>query len=703
MEAWEGNRHGESFATHESGDLPVDRSTIRSRRAIQWRSRISPPDRSYTQGAGSLAGENLMSNYRHLMCAAALSTACATTIVYAETELPEELEQIIVTASRSPLTAANVGASATVITREQIERRQVRYVTDLLRTVPGFAVSHSGTTGSQTQVRVRGAEANHVLVLIDGIRANDPSTGDEFRWETLSTNNVERIEIVRGPQSSLWGSDAIAGVVHVITRSGDQPTGVSAYAEGGSFGAVNAGLQGGAGGEAWSLDYGLERLRTDGTNISRTGNETDGSDVKTASLSASFQASDNFKLDLGVRSVDSYTQFDPVDFFVTGLPTDGDVSTDSRQNYLQIGATIGATADRLVHYVDVNFFDTSNRNAIDGMPESSTASDRLTLSYQTDIRLGQNLLSLALDNERTRFQQVGEIVFGDPNQNQETSLNSLVADFQGNSVDRLTWLLSARYDDYSDFDSAFTGRLSAAYELGTTTLLRANVGTGQKTPTFTERFGFFPGQFIGNPNLKPEKSTSYEIGIEQTLLDGALNFQLTLFNQDLTDEINGFVLDPDTFLFTAENMLGSSSREGVELAATVDVSDEFDFGLSYTYTDSSEKDDQGVHSRELRRPKHVGNLNANYSFLANRANLTLVADFGGSQDDIFFPPFPAPSQIVTLDSYWLVDLAVSYDVNNKIGVFARASNLLDEDYEQVYGYRTPGRSYFFGIRYTHGQ
>ena len=644
-----------------------------------------------------------MSNHRHLMFAAALFVACTPTIVYAETESPEELDQIIVSASRAPLTAANVGASATVITREQIERRQVRYVTDLLRTVPGFAVSHSGTTGSQTQVRVRGAEANHVLVLIDGIRANDPSTGDEFRWETLSTHNVERIEIVRGPQSSLWGSDAIAGVVHVITRSESQSTGMSAYAEGGSFGAVNGGLHGGTGGEGWSVGYGLESLSTDGTNISRTGNERDGSDVKTASLSASFQASNRIRFDLGVRSIDSYTQFDPVDFFVTGLPTDGDVSTDSQQNYLQIGATIGAEEDRLAHHLDVSYFDTSNRNATDDVAESSSASDRLTLSYQADIHLGQNLLSLALDNERTRFQQVGEIGFGDPNQSQETRLNSVVADYQGNSIDRLTWLLSARYDDYSDFDGAFTGRLSAAYQLGATILLRANVGTGQKTPTFTERFGFFPGQFVGNPNLKPEKSTSYELGIEQTLLDGALNYQLTLFNQDLNDEINGFVFDLNTFLFTAENMLGSSSRAGIELVVTVDISDDFDVGLSYTYTDSSEKDDQGNNSHELRRPRHVGSLNANYRFLADRANLTLVADYGGSQDDIFFPPFPAPSEIVTLDSYWLLDLAVSYDVSAKFAVFVRASNLLDEDYEQVYGYRTPGRSYFFGIRYRHGR
>lgn len=661
---------------------------------------LFPDDRSNTQGAGSLVGERVMSICHRLMYAAAFFAASAPALVHADAATTDELDQIIVTASRSPLTMATVGATATVITREQIERRQARYVTDLLRAVPGLAVSHSGTTGSQTQVRVRGAEANHVLVLIDGIRANDPSTGDEFRWETLSTHNVERIEVIRGPQSSLWGSDAIAGVVHVITRSGSQQPEMSAYAEGGSFDAVNAGLRGGVGGERWRLGYGLERLSTDGTNISRTGNERDDSDMTTASLSVSVQAGDNIELDLGVRSVDSYTQFDPIDFFTTGLPTDGDVATDSRQNYAQAGVTVGNGEEWLTHRLNARYLDTSHRNFTDGQPESSTASDRLALSYQSDIRIGPNLLSVALETERTRFEQTGEIGFGDPNQTQETSVDSIVADFQGRSIDRLTWLLSARYDDYSDFDSALTGRLSAAYRIGATTLLRANAGTGQKTPTFTERFGFFPGQFLGNPELKPEKSTSFDLGIEQSFHRDALNLQLTLFSQDLRDEINGFVFDPDTFLFTAENMPASSSRKGIELAAIIDVTENLEFGGAYTYTDSSEKDDQGNDVTELRRPRHAGSLNANYSFLSEHGRLSLSADYGGSRNDIFFPPFPAPSEIVTLQNYWLIDLAISYDVSTTFSLYVRASNLLDEDYEQVYGFQTPGRSVFLGLRMT---
>ena len=370
----------------------------------------------------------------------------------------EEIDTIIVTASRSPIAKVNLGSSTTVISREQIELRQARYVTDLLRAVPGFTVSHVGTTGSQTQVRVRGAEANHVLVVIDGVRANDPASGDEFRWELLSTNDIERIEIVRGPQSSLWGSDALAAVVQVITQSGRDSPGINAYAEVGSFNTVNGGLNGGTSGDTWSLAFGLERLDTDGTNISRSGSEDDESDMTTASVSGQLRPSENLTLKLGLRAVDAYSQFDPVDFFVTGLPQDGDVATDSERYYLNAGATLSTLDGRLLHHVYARYLDTDNMNLADGAQNSSTASDRKTFTYQSDIQMGENLLSMAIEHERTRFEQRGEIGFGDPNQDQQMSVNSLIADYQGRSIDRLTWLLSARYDDNSDFDGAVSGR-----------------------------------------------------------------------------------------------------------------------------------------------------------------------------------------------------------------------------------------------------
>lgn len=615
----------------------------------------------------------------------------------AETETPADLDHIVVTAARTPLTVSRVGSALTIINRDQIERREARHVAELLRSVPGFSVSHTGVTGSQTQVRVRGAEANHVLVLIDGVRANDPATGDEFRWEYLSTGNIERIEVVRGPQSSLWGSDAVAAVVHIMTRKGERGSSLDGYAEAGSFDATNAGINGSIGGDRWSVTGGVEHFATDGDNISRSGGEKDDSDLTTATLSGRFAASKSLALDFRLRAVDAYSQFDPIDFFVTGLPTDGDRASDTQNLYARVGGVMKAQGGRVSHRFRIGFFDSDNRDLTDGTETSSAASDRVTLAYQSDIGIGENLLSLALEHERTNFEQTGAVIFGDPNQKQEMDVSSAIAEFQGLSHERLSWLLSARFDSNSDFDDSVNGRFSLAYSLSDATKLRVSIGTGQKNPTFTERFGFFPGQFIGNPTLKPEQSTSYDVGLDQQFMDGALLVQLTLFQQDLKDEINGFVFDPVTFLSTAENIAGESERSGVEFAARWNIAESFGVAGHYTYTDAKE---QNV--RELRRPRHSGGLSADYRSSNEIFSATLTADYGGERSDIFFPPFPNSPEIVTLGNYWLLDLATQYQITPSVTLFAKGTNLLDEDYEQVFGFNTLGRAGYAGVRVNFG-
>ena len=624
--------------------------------------------------------------------------AAAGLLVPVASMADDTLDQVIVTGSRTPIAVADVGSAVTVITRADIDSRQARYVSDLLRAVPGFAVSHSGVVGSQTQVRVRGSEANHVLVLIDGVRANDPATGDEFRWEYLSTANIQRIEVVRGPQSALWGSDAIGGVVHIITRSGGDEAGFDGYLEGGSRNTRNGALSGSFGGESWSLVLGLEQLATDGFNVARTGNERDDADMTTATLSAGLQPSDSLALNFSLRSVDAYSQFDAVDWLLTGLPADSDVATDTTQNYAQLGITFGESEGRVRHHVNTRYFGSDNRNLVDGASDSSTASARTSLSYQADIRFAENSLSLALEHERTGFEQRGAVVFDDPNQDQEMDVTSAVIDYQGRSSDNLTWLLSARYDDSSDFDDVITGRVSLAWHVSDATTLRSGIGTGQKTPTFVERFGYFPQSFRGNPDLRPEQSTSYEIGVDQQL--GAVTVQVNVFRQDLEDEINGFYCpDPWPAPCTAANMDGASKRSGAELGATWSASDNFGLGLSYTYTDSKGADS----AAELRRPRHSGSLHADYRFLDKRGQVSLSADYGGTRQDVFYPPWPDPAEIVTLANYWHVDLTAQYRVSDSLTVFGRGSNLLDTEYEQVYGYRTPGRAWFAGIRVGFGR
>jgi vitamin B12 transporter len=264
-------------------------------------------------------------------------------------------------------------------------------------------------------------------------------------------------------------------------------------------------------------------------------------------------------------------------------------------------------------------------------------------------------------------------------------------------------LLSGRFDDNSDFDDAVSGRLSLAYDLSDSTVLRGNIGTGRKNPTFTELYGYFPGQFVGNPDLKPESSTSYDIGIDKMLQDGAVVLQLSLFRQDLEDEINGFVFDPDTFLASAENIDGTSRRSGVELGANWQINNHFDLSATYTYTESEQENALGENEQEVRRPKHSGALTLGYLSSSQRFNALLAADYGGTRTDVFFPPWPDPSETATLDSYWLVDLTLQYQLSKSTSVFARGTNLLDEDYEQIYGYQTPGIAAYLGLHMNFGE
>ena len=614
----------------------------------------------------------------------------------------DTIDQIVVTGTRTPIELNRIGNATTVIDRVDIENRQARYVTDILRAVPGFAISHSGVAGSQTQVRVRGSEANHVLVLIDGVRANDPATGDEFRWEHLSTGNVERIEVIRGPQSALWGSDAIGAVVNVITRSGTGRPGLAAYAETGSHDTLNAGANASGQTGSWIMSANLESLDTEGANISRSGSEKDGSSLLSGGVGLRYAGEGNLSFDAGLEGLDAKSEFDPVDFFSTGLPADADVETRSNNLIGNVGAALSTFDDRVVWHLRGRYFDSEHRNFTNGIEESSTASERASFVLQSDINLGANRLVLAIEQEDTDFSQRGAVVFGDPNQDQSMGVTSAVAEYQYLAGDRWTWIVGGRYDDNSDFENAATGRLSVSWQATDETRLRASIGSGQKSPTFTERFGFFPGQFIGNPDLKPEKSVSYELGLEQGFLDGGVTIDLTVYRQELEDEINGFVFDPVTFLSTAENRPGTSERTGVEVAGSWRISDYVSTRMSYTYTDATEEDDFGDTSIELRRPKHMGSVLFDIGAPSSRFAMTFAADYGGTRSDVYFPPFPQPSQVVTLDRYWLLDLTAQYRVADAVTLFARGSNLLDEDYEQVFGYQTLGRTAYVGFRAEFG-
>lgn len=619
-------------------------------------------------------------------------------------------ETIVVTASRIPVPLSAVGSSITVIDREQFERRGSTFAIDLLRNVPGVAISQSGSIGSQTQLRMRGAEANQVLVLIDGIKANDPAGNAEFAFENLGTWGIDRIEVVRGAQSGLWGSDALAGVINVITRGADEETSVSGFAEGGAFDTFSAGTR--IAGTLLGARTGLSvsRVDSDGSNSSRSGSEDDGYRNNTANLSLAISPADNLELEVNGRYADIHKEFDDTDWRTerpTGLPTDTLDETDMSLAYFGARGTLSLLDQRWIQSLRAGWTRSDTDNSNEFGSNGSTDADRYAFYYQSTYHFtpassdsAGNSLTLALDHEREDFSQRGTVTGSfDPNQDQSDRNTALVAEGLFSPVARVSVSLSLRHDDNSSFRNINTYRATTAWSDDTTgTRLHAAVGRGQKAPTFIERYGFFPGQFTGNPDLDPERSTAWEVGIDQRLPAANASVGATYFHEDMKNEIFGFAFDTQTLQTTAVNLPGTSKRRGVEVTATAQPLPALKLFAAYTYTDATEPDaTTGDERREIRRPRHTGSLGADWTSLGGRLELNANLSYTGTRDDDFFPP-SFIKETVVLGAYKLVGFAATWRIDESVRLFTRIDNLFDTSYEDVYGYNTPGIGAYAGVR-----
>lgn len=613
-----------------------------------------------------------------------------------------DLEHVLVTARLQPITIGEIGSSVTVITREEIEQKQVKYLSELLRDVPGFSVSQSGGAGSQTQVRVRGAEANQLLVLMDGVRANDPAASGEFQYQFALTSNIERIEIIRGPQSATWGSDAIAGVINIIRKKEVEDKYVSGSIEAGSFDSFNASIDGGYSGKVVQITGGVSYLDTDGTNISRTGNEKDGAENTTGNIAVDVDAGDSFSLRFSGQWIDATNEYDDIDYFVTGLPQDADRVTETNQNFLTAELRYDPLENPWTGSFSINRMDSDNDNYSDGLWTSSTGATTYDYRLRAGVALDEaknHRLGFALEHEDVDFSQRGEAsIYGDPNQDQSYDINAYAAEYIGKPFTGFSWTASLRHDDYSDFDNATTWQLAGSYHVSPTLRLRGSAGTGSKAPTFTERYGFFEDYFVGNPDLKPESSKGWEIGFDTRWANDRYQLELAYFDQDLEDEIDGFVYDPDTGFFTARNKDSDSSRKGVEAVFDMRLAKAFTLIATYTYTDAKEENPMGKKVVEVRRPKHMASLTTNYYFADNRGNFNLNINYVGSQQDDFFSPTSYVAERVDIDAYTLVNLAGSWKLTKSLDLTARVTNLFDKEYEEVLGFVRPGRAVYAGLR-----
>ncbi len=599
---------------------------------------------------------------KKLLC---LATATAAAWTALGTDLA--IEEIVVTASR----IGAVDQRVVVMDEEKLDSA-FHHAADTLRALPGFALSTAGHRGALTQARVRGAESNHLLVLLDGVALNDPALGSEFNFGALDFAGVQRVEYLAGPQSAIWGSDALAGVLYLDTTPRRNTNRISlGY---GSHGTFDADIELARVTANHQLAMSLGRVASDGTNPSAMGDEDDAFANTTAHLNLG-TGGDRWQASMAARLTDVDVDYDPTPA-PRYLPADGDRNAQGRATVVH-GTLRFSPSERIESWLTLARSHDRNRQYALGEFTDGTVGRRDTATLAGNFHFDSQRINVTAELERERIEQTGTASpFGDPNQRQRTSAKSLAAEYQV-EFGRLALSASARTDSSDAFDDALAYRLGVSF--GANPRVFANIGRGVKNPTFTERFGFTPNTFIGNPALVPETSIGFETGVVATYAETTAS--LLYFDTTLHDEINGFVFDPDLGGFTGRNIDGESHRWGAE--ATLDTRiGPVGLGASYAYVDSTAEN-----VPELRRPRHLANVDARITITPS-----VVASIGvsvsGAALDRDFSTWPATD--VELDAYRLWRGRLDIALSSRWELSLSAENLLDEDYVTVYGYRSPG-------------
>ncbi|HSF11928.1 MAG TPA: TonB-dependent receptor [Erythrobacter sp.] len=609
-------------------------------------------------------------------------------IVIADYTTPPE---ILVSASRDgSLERESFTGSALVITAEQLEQRQTRDIADVLRDVPGVAVA--GIAG-QTQIRLRGAEANHVLVLVDGIEVSDPFAG-EFDVGTLQAEPGARVEVLRGPQSALYGPDAIGGVVAYESAGGRSVPGFAARIEGGTDGTINGALRYGAYGDSWDAALSAVVVSTDGQPNARGGTRDIGRDSYTLSGKGSVDVTETLALRAAARFIRTEGKFNDSDFDRTS-PTFGftidspGVGYFNEAVYALVGARFDALGGDWTHDLSAQVAEIDRETDSPFGLTSASEGDRVKASYVTAFRLADaHNLTFAADWERESFRNALAASGGFTGR-RAVEQTGFVGEYRysGEAFD-----LSAaiRHDINDRFRDATTYRIGAGYRVTDTTRLRAAAGSGVKNPGFFELYGFVSGQFIGNDALRPEKSTGWEVGLDQQIGNSA-TLAVTYFDSELEGEIFT-TFPPPNFIATPANRTTVSEQRGVEIALNARIADQWSLDAAYSYLDAEEN---GV--EEVRRPEHIASAALTWTAPDDAASATLVVRHNGATPDVAFTDPSFVPVRVTLDDYTLVNLNARVKLAEGISGFARVENLLDQRYEQVFSFVSPGRSAVVGV------
>ena len=587
-----------------------------------------------------------------------------------------ESDVILVTYERIGYTRTDrLTVPTSIITKADIQARNQGVVADLLRTVPGLAVSQNGGAGSLTQIRLRGAEANQVVVIIDGVEVANPSDG-AFDFGGLRTEDVVKIEVLRGEQSALYGSDAIGGVINIITRAGGTTESWRASVEGGSRdtleGQISAVIP--LGNAALSVNG--NAFTTDGFDISGLRGEKDGARTQSLNLGLNSVKLGGVTLSGKYGFSTRETDFDSDSDF-NGRLNDTADETEVKTETARVDARFALAG--FDHKITATRTETDT-NTVGGFSSQSVGT-RKAANWAAKRGFGKAHSFTALaEVENESYEIVPN--FTEPGADPENTNYGLAGDYRY-ADDSLTLTASARHDINDLFNDSTTWRVGAGYGFSWDGRIRASVGTGVKNPTLIELFGFFPASnFTGNPDLNPETSLGISVGYEQSI--GNLDVSVDVFRSELEDEITT-LFNPD-FTTTVVNLNSDSTREGIELAASW-TNDNFSVSGSASFL-NSEQDDL----EEIRRPKVLASGTATWTATED-LSLTVSVDHNGSQLDTDFATF----QNVKLDSFTLVGANARFHVTDEVALTLRGTNLLNETYQELVGYASPGRGAFAGL------
>ena len=587
-------------------------------------------------------------------------------------EVESAMDTIVVTGTRIEQTTAEAGSTVRVIDAGEIEARGFSYALDALAGAPGVTINQNGAFGGAATVRIRGASSDHTLVLVDGVSVNDASApGGGYNFARLDTESIERIEVLSGPHSTLWGTDAIGGVVSITTKRPGEGLAGDVFAQAGSFGTLRRGASIGNAGAVGDFRLAATQLATDGISRAdaRNGNtEDDGFDSSTLSAQGGLYLPAGVRLDGSVLWNDSRTDFDSFAFGAQGNVADGDELNETEERSANLSLTAPLLDGKFDNLLLIGRSGIDRRSFSDGQPSHAAEGERTLFRYQGTLTIDhRNTLAVGAEREQSSARQT------------RSTLDGLFGLYEYRPFEALTLTGGLRSDDHEQFGSETTARLAAAWQASSSVTLRGSWGQGFKAPTIFQTTFFCCGAAAPNEKLKPERSEGIDIGAEWRSAGGRSQASIAIFQQDTVD-----LIDFSFAIGGYENIAEVESR-GVEITAGWNLTRSLALSADYAYIKALEGDG----SPRLRVPRHSGDLILSFDPPGGFSGTALIR-FNGRES------IQGGGE---LDEWTRVDINARYDLPGSVEVFGRIENLFDKHYQQVLGYGTPGRSGSLGARW----